>query len=533
VEVLGEGESLAPSLLDRPSGALVRAYEDSLCYLLPTRTVEHALSAAATVGQEARTLEGRLADARRTAPWRASLIRDLARPALVLPAETSIRDAAARMTDEGETCLVVAGDDAVLVTDRDLREQVIVGGTPADTPLATLTTRRPAVVSPSSTVVDALVDMLDVGADHILVRDGAGRTVGVVDHAALLELDGPNPLTLRREIGSAPTVDAVAMAVAALPAVTLRLLDGGVEPLDILALLAATSDAVSRRLLDLAFTELGPAPSAWAWLALGSEARREQTLATDQDNGLAFEPCAGCDAYYAALAERMNAWLARCGYAECRAGVMARNAGWRLTSSGWLELVETWLRTPTTRDAHIAMIGLDLRRVSGPLAIEHELGALVATAPSHPSLLERLASGATERRPPIGFLRGLVVESGGAHRGTLDIKTGGVAPVVDLARAYAVGAGSTATGTIERLHAGEAGGTVSGETAAALRQAFVVVNRVRLEHQAAQVERGLHPDNHVDPHELPTAARQELKEAFRAIAAAQRTTRPRTATRIP
>ena len=179
------------------------------------------------------------------------------------------------------------------------------------------------------------------------------------------------------------------------------------------------------------------------------------------------------------------------------------------------------------------MIGLDLRAVAGPLPIERDLDSLLERAPEHPYFLERLTKAAVELRPPVGFLRDFVVERSGEHVGTLDIKSGGIGPIVNLARLYALSAGSTAKTTVDRLHAGAARQSVSEETAQELQESFSTVCRVRLEHQAAQVERGATPDNHVDPRELPPLARRQLKEAFRAIARAQSALDTRTATRIP
>jgi CBS domain-containing protein len=540
VDVLEEGEAFGhPSLLSGLSPAFsVRAREDSLCYLFPAEPTLRALSDPAGVRFLAATLEGRLergiARAHRATPWGSSHVGALAREALTCAPETPIREVAQRMTRENEACTVVdLGTGHALVSDRDLRERVATGEVPLDAPVSELV-RGPALATdPDRLALDALVDMLEEGAEQILVVDD-GVLVGVVDHAALLELEAPSPLTVRQQIERAADADAVARAVSDLPRVALRLLDASVEALDVLAVLATATDAVTRRLLELAIDGLGEPPSPWAWLSLGSEARREQTLATDQDNGLAYDGDGPeVDTYFAALAERMNATLARCGYAECRAGVMARNPGWRLSRQGWIELFETWLKAPTRHRVHIAMIGLDLRAVAGPLSIERDLDALLETAPQHPYFLERLARAAVESRPPTGFLREFVVDRAGEHVGTLDIKTGGVGPIVNLARLYALTAGSTARSTVDRLRAGVAHGSVPAERGTELEEAFAAVSRVRLEHQAAQVERGTTPDNHVDPRELPPLARRELKEAFRAIARAQKGIDTRTATRIP
>jgi CBS domain-containing protein len=181
----------------------------------------------------------------------------------------------------------------------------------------------------------------------------------------------------------------------------------------------------------------------------------------------------------------------------------------------------------------MAMIGLDLREVTGPMRIEADLHEILATAPSHPYFLERLGQAALEARPPLGFLREFVVERTGSHVGTLDLKRVGTSPIVAFARRAAFAAGSTATPTVDRLRAASSRGSLTAETALELEEAFITLCRVRLEHQAAQIEREAAPDNHVDPRELAPLARRELKEAFRAVARAQRTLDARVATRIP
>ena len=211
---------------------------------------------------------------------------------------------------------------------------------------------------------------------------------------------------------------------------------------------------------------------------------------------------------------------------------MARNSGWRLSRTGWIALFDSWLRSPSRRGVHIAMIGLDLRAVAGPLPIERDLDAVLETAPEHPYFLEQLARAAVDLRPPTGFLREFVVERSGDHTGTLDIKSGGVLPIVNLARLHALQAGSAAKSTVTRLRIASLHGTTDGDTARELQDAFESVCRVRLEHQAAQIERGVPPDNRIDPAELPSPARRQLKEAFRAIARAQRRVDTRPASRI-
>jgi CBS domain-containing protein len=541
VDVLDEGEAFGhPSLLSGlPPAFTVRAREDCLCYLFPAEPTLAALSDPAGLRFLAATLQDRLerasARSRRGFSLGTARVGALASPVPVISRpDVSIRKVAEEMTEKrASSAVVVVGDGFGIVTDTDLRAKVVARGLPPDASVAAVMT-APAVTAPSGRLAfDALVDMLEAGIHHLPVIDSEGKLLGVVSHTALLNLEAPSPFTLRQEIARAGDVAALAKATAALPRVVVKLLDAGVDPIDLGDVIATTSDAVVRRVLELAEREVGEPPCAWAWLALGSEARREQTLATDQDNGLAYDgPEEEVDGYFAALAERTNAWLADCGFAACRAGVMARNRPWRRSRARWLELFDTWLRFPDRRRVFLATIAFDVRRVAGPLMLEPEIHDLLATAERRPAFLGRLARAALDFRPPTGFLRDFVVERSGEQVGTLDIKRGGVMPVVDLARFYALAAGSTNIGTLDRLRAAGARGLLSRERAQELSEALATVSRIRLEHQAALVERSLPPDNRINPRELPPLARRELKLSFRTIAAAQKAFEPRTPTRL-
>jgi CBS domain-containing protein len=541
VDVLEEGESFGhPSLLSGlPPVFTVRAREDTLCLLFPAEATVTALADPEGVRYLASTLTVRLERASSRGalpPWGTGRVRGRARPAVTCPAESSIREAALRMTESGEPWIVVPmpGGGHGMVTDHDLRARVVTGEISADAPISTLLGAEALTTSADRPAFEVLADMLRTGVEQAVVVGDEGELVGVVDHSTLLDLGRRSPLAVRRDIERARDTTDVAAAAERIPHVAVGLLDSSAAVLDVLSTLSSLADAVARRLTELALDDLGEPPAPWVWLSLGSEARREQTLATDQDNGLAYDGAGPeLDEFFARFADRMNLSLEECGYASCRAGVMARNPGWRLPRSEWISLFEMWLLPPTRRDVHMAMIGLDLREVTGPLRIQADLDEILATAPSHPLFLERLAQTALETRPPLGFLREFVVERTGEHVGTLDLKEVGTGPIVSFARRAALAAGSTATSTVDRLRAAAAREGIAGDTAAELEEAFVAICRMRLEHQAAQVERGQTPDNHVDPRELAPLARRQLKEAFRAVARAQRTLDARVATRIP
>jgi CBS domain-containing protein len=400
---------------------------------------------------------------------------------------------------------------------------VLAAGLSPENPVYRVTVPA-TVVAPDRLAVDAVVEMLDAGVDHLVVVDRNDQVRGIVSAADVLGMETRSPFALRHKILRAGDEDELVEAAARLRRTFVALLDSGVPPTDIGRVLTLQNDAFTTRLIDFAIERHGPAPVAWAWMALGSAARRELTLASDQDNALAYadsdEP--DVDAYFARLAGDVNAGLARCGLGPDNAEVLARDPRWRMSESRWIHVFEESLDAPDRSNLVRAAVSFDFRHVAGGLDIVQPLVRIIQRAREHPDFLRRLARTVTDYKPPLGFRGSIVVSRDGEHAGTLDIKKGGVMPISNLARFHALANGVTISPTLDRLITVEELGALEPETAIALREAFAIVTRVRLEHHAAQIEAGRDPDNQIDPGQLPPLARRELREAFRAVAQAQK-----------
>jgi CBS domain-containing protein len=302
----------------------------------------------------------------------------------------------------------------------------------------------------------------------------------------------------------------------------LALLDAGIAPLDIGRVLALQVDSITTRLIELSLARRGPAPTAWAWLVLGSTARREFTLGSDIENAIGYDDGDDeADAYFAGLAEDVSHGLLHCGFSLDPNDVVASNPLWRMSASGWVETFRACLESPDRSHLVRANVAFDFRQIAGGLEVAPPLVAVLRDAKNHPDFVRRIARSATDFKPPLGFRGSLVTSSNGDATG-VDLKTGGVIPIANMARFLALSAGVTISSTIDRLAAVHEAGGLDDDTAAALDEAFAILMRVRLEHHAGQLEAGRPTDNVVDPESLPPLARVQLREAFRAVAAAQK-----------
>ena len=529
-DLLGPGELFGhPSMLSgMPAGLGARAQEDTLCYrlpdprpllddpgrlgFLPRSLLDHAPAA---------TLQAAAIDpGQRPA---GSLLRG---PAIELEPGDTIRSAARRMADAGQSCAVVVLDGSVgIVTDRDLRRRVVADGTPVDAPVSQIMSSPAYTVTADHLGAQVLLEMLDRGVRHFPVVGARGEVLGVLADTDLMAVETRTPFHLRAAIAAATTVEELAVAAARLTPTVLALHDARVAPLNVSSVISVVADALTRRLLDLTVEQAGPPPVPFAWLALGSIARREAIPSSDVDSAIVWhgdDADPAVRAYVRDVARRVSTGLQACGFAACEQNVTAAAPLFSRSLDEWESVAQSWLEEPTQEKALILVsVVVDGRPVWGM----HEaapLGEMFRAAREHPEFLNLLARFALSHRPPTGFLGNIVLEHSGEHKGLLDIKNGGLLPVVDLARWAGMAAGVTSASTNERLAAASAAGTLSETEARTLQEAFDLFVGLRLEHQVGQLRAGETPDDFLDPATLNPLTRSYLKEAFRAVASVQR-----------
>jgi hypothetical protein len=292
-------------------------------------------------------------------------------------------------------------------------------------------------------VGEVLLRMLEGGFHHFPIAAADGSVLGVVTDTDLMGIGRDTPFALKSAIERAPDREAVATAVGELPRVVSTLVSASADPVDVGHVIAFAIDAATRRLLELGMAEHGEPPFPWAWLALGSAARQEQAIRTDQDHALAFEgdpDAAG--ASLAPLAEFVTAGLEAAGISRCTGNVMATNDALRLSLQQWVGRFEYWMNLESHKASEQLSIVFDFRRVAGALEADVALDTVMATAAPASALPPAprpaaLGSAAADRVRPRDHRR-----QRGEHPGKVDIKHGGIVIVGNLARAYAIRAGA-------------------------------------------------------------------------------------------
>lgn len=533
IDLLAAGEMFGhPSLLaGEPAELSVVAHEDTLVYAIAAAAIVPVLArpaglryVARSLGErvELRTAGASLAAGDAAEPTAGTLIR---RAPLRCPPQTTVQEAARLMTEAHSSSILIDLPRGLgIVTNRDLRTRVVAAGLSPTTPVSAVMTAPAVTATADRSRSQLLVEMLERDVHHLPVIDPGGRLLGVVAAPDLLARDSRAPFHLRSAISSAADLTALRSATARLPEMVIALAAGRTDPQVTGRMIAAVHDALTARLIDLAERELGPPPAAYAWLTLGSVARREAAPSSDHDSALVYardDP--GVAAWMQRLATMVVEGLERCGIPRCANGAEASRPLMRRSVAGWRAAVSAWLEHP---DAGLALIlapvVIDGRRLYGSEQLAGEVAGTLAGARDHAELMHRMGVFALAHRPPTGFFGNLVLTHDGDRRPRLDIKRGGLLPVVDLARWAAMSTGLTGASTIQRIEAAEAAGALGQTDAATLRDAFALFTELRMNHQVAQLEAGDPADDRLDPGALSPLARANLRQAFREIARVQR-----------
>jgi CBS domain-containing protein len=447
---------------------------------------------------------------------------------VVATPDTSIAEAARRMSQHGVSSLLVSEEEHVrgIVTDRDLRNRVLAQGRDTAEPVAAIMTPEPLTLDADSPVLEGILAMAGRGIHHLpLTRDG--RVVGMLTTRDLMTLQTQHPLYLAAQIQKADSIEALIRTCQQVPRLFDLMVASGMRAEQVPKVLTTINDAVTRRLIGLAEQQLGPSPAPFAWLAFGSQARAEQSIKTDQDNGLVYADDAPpqAEAWFASLARIVCDGLDACGYPYCPGQIMATTDDWRRPLSGWLAHFRTWAAVPDPGAVLRISIFFDLRAVYGDQLLAAQISEALGECGSGRGkgvFITALARQAAGYDVPLGFFRRFVLASKGEHRETLEIKASGLMPLTDLVRVRALEAGITVPGTQARIAQLVEANRLSRRDADRLAGAHVLLSGLRVRLHAEQVRRGEQPHNHLDPTAISHAERAALREAFLVIREAQR-----------
>ena len=516
----GELFPVSAVLGGRAVTARYKASGDTYCLRVPAPVVKSLVADSAPFGDfvnrrmlqllelSQRALQGRMASA---AVAEQSLEAPLARfvrrkPPLAVPPATPLVQALQAMQAQRVGSVLVtdeAGGALGILTRHDMLDRVVLPRRDLAVPIAEVMSAPVHTLDVDQRAHDAALLMSREGVRHVPITE-RGRLVGIVSERDLFALQRLSLRQLGGAIDGAPDIATLQEAAADIRRFAAQLLAQGVQARALTELISHLNDRLAARCYTLLATQRGLDPMQGCWLAFGSEGRGEQTIATDQDNGL-IHP--GDQAAWLALGEAVNQALDACGYPLCQGGVMAGRPACCLTADGWRERFAHWIDHGAPQDLLNASIFFDLRPVAGNRALAEPLQRFIAErAAATPRFLKQMAVNALEHRPPLAW-------HGGIAGDAIDLKLQGTAIFVEAARLLALAAGVSVTGTRARLEALAAPLAIPAAEVSAWVAGFEYLQLLRLGVQAGGAAPG--QANRVEVATLNGIDRRVLRETLR------------------
>ncbi|MEW8328659.1 MAG: DUF294 nucleotidyltransferase-like domain-containing protein [Candidatus Thiodiazotropha sp.] len=442
-------------------------------------------------------------------------------PLIILP-ETSIRDALFALNrDHIQAGVVAEQGDAPLgiVTLRELIDAVTLKRAELNEPVISYMTAAPISLPVDAPAHRARVALTRSQLSHLVLLDSAGRLFNLLSQSDLPGFREGGAEALINTIQHTGNVDSMAAAANAVRQRGQELFVNGMGVESLCQWMSGLNDLLCMRVIELIANEFDLPPVSWCWMVFGSEGRLEQTFATDQDNGLIFQPdneeeTAQIRNALVPFAKAVNKALDRCGFALCRGDIMAGNPNLCLSVSEWRDRFHRWLATPDPKALLNATIFFDFRPLYGQDELVDELHNWLLPMPAeHPRFLRAMATEALTCSPALGWFGQFSYDGGHRYPHTIDLKKRGARPFIDAARIWALKHGVWSTNSAERLRAAAADMKRSPADTAATIEAFDLIQRIRMQRQLAGGD--YDEINRVNPSHLSSGQRLMLKEAFK------------------
>ncbi len=534
--VSGECFPIGALLSRRATHVTTTAIEDTFCYEL-TRDEFDRLLVKSPIFQDfcTRRLASLLDSALRTvqANSAARMSEDtslstalqglIRRQPVACGPDAPLHEALQRMQEERVGSIIIIDSNRVplgVFTLHDVLSRVTLPETDLSLPVGEVMTPDPIALPPTARAYEAALMMAQAGFGHLCVVENR-QLIGVLSERDLFSLQRVGLVSLSRSIADARDVATLARLGQDVHRLVDQMLAQGASVDQLTQIITALNDSLTRRVIKLVEHDAGLPTVGFTWLSFGSEGRHEQTLKTDQDNGILFSLPEGRTAdsvreELLPLAEQINNALAECGFPLCPGNIMASNPECCLSLDEWKGRFGRWIDQGTPEHLLNASIFFDFRPLRGDPEATRELRQWVLDRVEKNSRFRRqMAANALRNRPPLGLFRDFVVTSGGEHPHTVNLKVQGITPFVDAARIYALAHHVEATSTGGRLEGGVREGVFKRTDVDAWMEAYHFIQLLRMRSHRQQAEEGEPLSNHIDPDTLNELDRRILKEAFR------------------
>lgn len=439
-------------------------------------------------------------------------------------AETTVREAAAIMKRKDKNVLFISQGEEIIgvINNNDLKKRVLAENVSPDIPVVEIMTSPVLRISESLPVYEALLKLKNQNISHLLTLDEQKRISGVIGYENLFEFQQNVISFMIREIGKAENTGQIKATYQRLPALIRALIESGAKTSSLTGIITSVNDAIHKRLIDLAIEDLGTPPCQFSFMVLGSEGRKEQTLATDQDNAIIFENVSDqlkpeVKEYFLSLGEQVSKELHDAGYHYCKGDVMARNPKWTQSHEEWKKLFSKWINASTPNDILEASIFFDFRSVYGEEAFVSELRDHVNKISDNKAVFfYHMVQEVLRFKPPVNIFGNIVGSDNETEELSLDIKKV-LFPLVTFIRLYAIREKISETNCLERTAQLFTNKVIDRQLYEEITEAWSFMTHLRLRSQVSSIAENEAPGNKINLNALTRAEQTTLKRIFSVV----------------
>ncbi|MBV8680740.1 MAG: cyclic nucleotide-binding/CBS domain-containing protein [Aquitalea sp.] len=441
-------------------------------------------------------------------------VRDVgSRTPVFVDGDTSVREAARVMKAKKVKSVLVRHDGKLgIFTTTDFRD-IVLNEVPGTTPLAGLCRFELLTVDVGDFLFNALLIMTRRNIRRLVVTE-EGEAIGILSQVDILSYFSNHSHLIAQRLERADTLEELAEIAGQITRLVQILFSHGVKAPQ----LGRLVQTLNARLFARTWQLLAPPvlQQNSCMLVMGSEGRGEQILKTDQDNALILrdgfnhpELPALCDAFSAALASF--------GYPPCQGQIMVNNAAWRLTESQLQQQIQQWVYQPDGLALMNLAIYVDAEAVAGDASLlERSHNYLLQQLRDDASFFSRFARAIEQFDTPLGLFSHLLTKERNG-KAVLDLKKGGIFPLVHGVRSLALEHGLAQCNTFDRLHALSEAGHLDKELASEIAESLSFLLTLKLSQGLQQLSLGQLPGNQVEPDQLSTLERDLLKDALAVV----------------
>jgi PAS domain S-box-containing protein len=444
-------------------------------------------------------------------------LKAIAREIRRVHSDASVREAIRIMTRKRSDILFVSQGEKIVgvINQHDLTERVLATGLDLDEKVIEIMTSPVITLPENALLYEGLLTMKKNGLSHMALMGPKKKITGVVGFREIGGIQENLAGFLIKEIAVSEGVEQLKRIHRRLPVLVKALSESGAHAGIITRIISSVADAIQRRLIELAMEEFGPAPCKFAFIALGSQGRGEQILASDQDNAIITVNMQEsyrkeAETYFKMLAQKVNMELDAVGYRYCPGEIMANNPKWNRDLDGWKKYFSEWIGNSTPRDILDTAVFYDFRFIYGEKILVEQLRTHVNKVSEGKAVFfYHMARSIIQMKIPSK-----------ADEHSLDLKKM-LLPVTSFIRLYAIRHHLSETGTRERATVLLEMGIFDASLYESLTQAFDFITHLRIKNQAASIARDETPGNIADDRQLDRIEKMILKKHLHDIAGLQ------------